>query len=122
MSPLASVFESSVVRVMTGMAGVPGGTSHSCVTATMSSASPRANRMSVALGSSEQILMASSLPFDPPHGTSIGMAGGSLAEDQPHRSRLRDTVEPVNGTADTPHQISAQGSAPRAGPPRDASS
>src|SRR5262249_29825002 len=58
MSGLASVSEASVLRVMAGMARVPGGTSHSCVTATMSSPSPRANRMSVALGSSEQILMA----------------------------------------------------------------
>src|SRR5215813_15609211 len=57
MSRLASVSEASVLRVMAGMGGVPGGTSHSCVTATMSSPSPRANRMSVALGSSEQILM-----------------------------------------------------------------
>src|SRR5215470_12444902 len=82
MSPLASVFEPNVVRVMTGMAGVPGGTSHSCVTATMSAASPRANRMSVALGSSEQILMASlasarSAAWAP----SVGTAGGSLADD-----------------------------------------
>ena len=34
----------------------------------------------------------------------------------------QSTAEPLNDTADKPHQTSAQGSAPRAGPPRDASS
>src|SRR5262245_9876080 len=56
MSRLVSVLVSGVLRVITGMVA-PGGNSHSCVTATRWSRSPSATRMSVAPGTSEQILM-----------------------------------------------------------------